>query len=140
MTARYYSWRRLAVAVGTDSPMVVARATGMNPRTVEWWRKKDRIHERHIDAVAVAFNRHPFEIWPEAAVDAIADVSRVCANERCRCVFVPHRRDQTYCERACMMRAKARRREARLYRDPEYRAVKIEKNRAYRDWVKARAS
>lgn len=136
--ARYYPFAPLDALIADDTTLAAARRLGVSPRTVHRWREDGRLSEQQADRAAVALNLHPFELWPEMAEHAIADMSRVCANDRCRCVFIPHRRDQRYCERACMMRAKARRREARLYQDPEFRAAKVEKNRAYRDYVKAR--
>jgi lambda repressor-like predicted transcriptional regulator len=43
----------------------LARATGIDRRTFERLRHRQRIRSDSADRIAVALGRHPSEIWPE---------------------------------------------------------------------------
>lgn len=128
-----YPYAAAAALLGSMYERDLAAIVGCATGTVGYI-KKHGFTESQADAIATHLGYHPARIWPE--FEAVGTVA--CANPRCRAAFHPQRRDQRYCTRPCMQRAKEARRQRRLYRDPAFRAQKLAENRAYKDYVRRR--
>lgn len=60
-----FSFAAIYSAVGRPTAGEFARTVGRTRRTIERWKAADAIPEQSADAVAIAFNYHPANVWPD---------------------------------------------------------------------------
>lgn len=84
--------------------------------------------EAQADRWACKVGLVPWLIWPDWLDDALVE----CAEPSCDVRFVPSRKTNIYCSRACMCRTKNREAQRRRYQtDPAFREAKKAANRGY---------
>jgi len=64
-TKKGFSFTDLHSATGRPTDGEVARRIGRSRRTIQRWKAKDLVPEREADALAIAFQMHPANVWPD---------------------------------------------------------------------------
>lgn len=98
-----------------------------------WKQYRDGgVSERVADRLAVKLGYHPAEVWPEWLDVSMAKAEVECAADGCDTRFIPRRKNQRFCSKACRHNNANRRWKRERYRsDPEWAERQRQARRAY---------